>query len=45
MKEEGYKRVTTGTSLRETILAHLESFQHFSISCQNFLNFFSKDKL
>ena len=45
MKQEGYERGTTGTSLRETILAHLESFKHFSISCHNFLNVFSKDKL
>ena len=36
---------TTDNSLRKIILAHPESFQHFSISCQELLNTFSEDKL
>ena len=45
---QGCKRCTTGTtgtSLRNIILAHLESFQNFSISCQDLLNTFSDNKL
>ena len=45
MKKQIFKRVTTGTSLRKMILAHPESFQHLSISCQDLLNIFSKDEL
>ena len=40
MKQQGSKRDTTGT-----ILAHPESFQHFSISCQDLLSILSEDKL
>ena len=32
MKQQSSKRTTTGTSLRKITLAHLENFQHFSIS-------------
>ena len=32
MKQQGLKRGTTATSLRKMILAHPESFQHFSRS-------------
>ena len=45
MKQRGSKRVTTCTSLRIIILAHLKSFQHFPISCQALLNIFSEDNL
>ena len=46
MKQQGFKRGTTGTtSLRKIILAHPESFQHFSVSCEDLLNIFLKDKL
>ena len=45
IKQQCSKRGTTGTSLIKTILAHTESFQHFSISCQDLLNIFSEDKL
>ena len=31
MKQQGSKRGTTDTSLRKIILAHPESFQHFSL--------------
>ena len=44
MKQQGSKRGTTGTPLRKLILAHPESSQHFSISCQYLLNIFSEDK-
>ena len=45
MKQQSSKRTTTGTSLRKITLAHLENFQHFSISCQDLLNIFSEDTL
>ena len=45
MKEQGSKSVNTGTSSRKIILAHSESFQHFSISLQGLLNFSPEDKL
>ena len=45
MKQQGSKSGNTGTSLRKIILAHSESFQHFSISLQDLLNFFPEDKL
>ena len=45
MKQHGSKHGTTGTSLRKIMIAHRESFQHFSISCQDLLNIFSEDKL
>ena len=45
MKQQGSKRSTMGTFLRKIILAHPESFQHLSISCQDLLNIFSEDKL
>ena len=45
MKQQGSKRGTSGTSLRKIILAHLESFQHFSISCQGLLNISTDDRL
>ena len=45
MKQQGSKPGTTGTSIRKIILAHLESFQHFSISCQGLLNIFVEDNL
>ena len=41
MKQQGSKRGTTDTSLRKIMLAQPESFQHFSISCQDLLNIFS----
>ena len=40
VKQQSSKRGITGT-----ILAHPESFQHFSISCQDLLSIFSEDKL
>ena len=45
MKQQGSKRGITGTSLRKIILAPPESFQQFSISCQDLLNVYSEDKL
>ena len=45
MKQQGSKRRTRGTSLRKVILVHPESFQQFSISCQDLQNIFSEDKL
>ena len=45
MKQQGSKRRTRRTSLRKVILVHPESFQQFSISCQNLQNIFSEDKL
>ena len=44
-KKQGSKGGTTGTSWRKIILAHPESFQHFSITCQDLLKNFSEDKL
>ena len=41
IKQQDSKRCTTGTSLKMTILAYPENFQHFSISCQDLLNIFS----
>ena len=35
MKQKGSKYGTTGTSLRKIILAHPESFEHFSVSCHH----------
>ena len=43
MKQQGFNRDTTSTSLRKIILPHPESFQHFSISDQDVLNIFSED--
>ena len=40
MKQQGSRRGTTGDSLKEIILAHLEGFQHFSILDQDLLNIF-----
>ena len=45
MKQQGSKHGNTSTFLRKIILAHSESFQHCSVSCQDLLNFFPEDKL
>ena len=45
MKQQGSKRGTTGTSLRNIILTHPESLQHFSILFQDLLDIFSEDNL
>ena len=45
MKKQGSKCDTKATSLTKIILAHTESFKHFSILSQEFLNSFLEDKL
>ena len=35
MKQQRSKRGTKGTSSRKTILTHSDTFQYFSISCQD----------
>ena len=45
MKQQGSKGDTKATSLTKIILAHTESFKHFSILSQEFLNSFLEDKL
>ena len=45
MKQQGYKRGTTGASLRKIISGYPDSFQHFTNSCQDLMNIFSEDKL
>ena len=45
IEQQGSKGDATATSLRKIILAHTESFKHFSILSQEFLNIFLEDKL
>ena len=45
MEKQGSEGDTNATFLRKTILAHTESFKHFSILSQEFLNIFLEDKL
>lgn len=44
VKQQDSKHDTIGTSLRKIISAHPESFQRFSISCQDLRNISLEDK-
>ena len=43
-EKQGSKRSVKSSSLGKIVLAHTESFQQFSISCQDLLYIFSEDE-